>query len=164
MYTVNPLLTPPEDCYSPGAQQQRQQQQQQDMSYMGTNDVTSPSEAYSKMTLAEKVREANQALVYTWGKMLVGMGVSELCENAALLRNIQLISLDDLPKNFCISPVDEFICPSDDAARVIVIVSDAGIVVDTGMYDMDGSIFYRGFVVNNQYLPTSASKRTFTPD
>ncbi|KAJ2782931.1 hypothetical protein GGI15_002750 [Coemansia interrupta] len=151
--TMDALPTPPEDRITPSAQQV-----QQELSFLGADEVTSPSCGYPNMSLEEKVREANQALVYSWGKNLVGMAIRELCENTAPLRKLQLISVIDLPANFCIAPVDELMCPSDDPTRFIVVVSDAGIIIDTGMFDMDGPIFYRGLVINNRYVPAARNQ------
>ncbi|KAJ2616950.1 hypothetical protein H4S08_000548 [Coemansia sp. RSA 1365] len=121
--------------------------------------VTSPSDAYSLMTLDEKVREANYALVHQWGRFLVGAAISELCDVAMPgLRQPRTISVIDLPSNFCISPADELLCPSTDPTRVIVIVSDAGVILDTGIFDLEGPLFYQGLVVNHHYVPRPTSR------
>ncbi|KAJ1797129.1 hypothetical protein LPJ56_007040, partial [Coemansia sp. RSA 2599] len=139
--TADALPTPPCDSCTASVQQTQQM-----LSFMGADEVTSPSCDYPHMSLAEKVREANQALVYSWGKSLVGVAIRELCDATAPLRKLQLISVIDLPANFCIAPIDEPMCPSDDPTRFIVVVNNSGIIVDAGMFDMDGPIFYRGFI------------------
>ncbi|KAJ1883473.1 hypothetical protein H4R99_000787 [Coemansia sp. RSA 1722] len=144
------LPTPPCDSCTTSVQQTQQM-----LSFLGADEVTSPSCDYSHMSLAEKVREANQALVYSWGKSLVGVAIRELCDATAPLRKLQLVSVIDMPANFCIAPIDEPMCPSDDPTRFIVVVNNSGIIVDTGMFDMDGPIFYKGLVVNNQYIASS---------
>ncbi|KAJ1849864.1 hypothetical protein LPJ70_000209, partial [Coemansia sp. RSA 2708] len=113
--------------------------------------VASPSEEYARMTLAEKVREASRALVHHWGRLLVGAAISELSDAAPA--DARCISAIDLPATFCIAPADEQLCPSDDPSRVIVVVSAAGRIVDTGVFDTDGPVFYRGAVIDNRYVP-----------
>ncbi|KAJ2793890.1 hypothetical protein H4R21_005716 [Coemansia helicoidea] len=114
-------------------------------------DVASPSDSYPQMTLKEKVREANHAVVHQWGRFLVGAVISELVDHASPAQHA--ISVMDLPTNFCVSPIDELLCPSDDPMRVIVVVSAAGRIVDTGIFDLDGPLFYHGFIVDNHYTP-----------
>ncbi|KAJ2779104.1 hypothetical protein H4R18_004203 [Coemansia javaensis] len=119
--------------------------------------LASPSDTYPQMTLAEKVREANHAVVHQWGRFLVGAVIAELFDRSAwgpLQQHApRAISAMDLPTHFCISPADELLCPSDDPMRVIVVVSPAGVILDTGVFDMDGPLFYKGLVVDNHYAP-----------
>lgn len=150
---VNSLPTPPEDIavISQGINRY-------ELSYMasGPSDVSSPSCAYPTMSLEEKVREANHALIHTWGSYLAGCAISELCDTACtLVHNAKLISVIDLPNNFCIAPADELLCPSDDPTRVIVVVNDTGLIIDTGVFDNDGPVFYKGHIVSNRYVPTA---------
>ncbi|KAJ2708881.1 hypothetical protein H4R19_004527 [Coemansia spiralis] len=117
--------------------------------------IASPSDLYPQMTFTEKVREANHAVVHHWGRFLVGAFISELVGRTSPTQHA--ISIMDLPSNFCISPDDELLCPSDDPMRVIVVVSAAGRIIDTGIFDLDGPLFYHGLVVNNHYSPALPS-------
>ncbi|KAJ2688362.1 hypothetical protein IWW39_002255 [Coemansia spiralis] len=139
------LPTPTEDYIS-------EEERQHMLSYIGPDHVSSPSDAYSHMSLPEKIREANHALVHSWGEFLVGSVIRELSDKSSLMHTIRLISLIDIPADFCISPADEQLGPSNDPTRVIVIVSSAGLIIDTGIYDFDGPVFYKGCVVRNHYV------------
>ncbi|PIA14294.1 hypothetical protein COEREDRAFT_10491 [Coemansia reversa NRRL 1564] len=158
---VDSLPTPPDDVLVHGGMHAGMLGSAGDMPCTPSEDisVTSPSGAYPLMTLAEKVREANYALIHQWGRFLVGAAVSELYEVAIPgLHQPRTISVIDLPSNFCISPADELLCPSTDPTRVIVIVSAAGVILDTGIFDLDGPLFYQGLVVNHHYVPRPTSR------
>ncbi|KAJ2020790.1 hypothetical protein GGI03_002340 [Coemansia sp. RSA 2337] len=142
------LPTPTDDYVSEEERRHR-------LSYIGPDHASSPSGAYSHMSLSEKVREANYALVHSWGKFLVGGVIRELSDKTSLMHTIRLVSLIDIPADFCISPADEPLGPSSDPTRVIVIVSPSGLIVDTGIFDFDGPIFYKGCVVCNHYVPAT---------
>ncbi|KAJ2338926.1 hypothetical protein IWW50_006693 [Coemansia erecta] len=141
---LDTLPTPPEDAFPAGPPLACTPDEDQRMS--------SPH-AHAHMTMAEKVREANRALVHHWGRFLAGAAISELCSSTVRRR----ISVIDLPASFCIAPVDELLCPCDDPTRVIVVVSPAGLIVDTGIFDLDGPVFYHGSVVANHYVPSPLS-------
>ncbi|KAJ2511678.1 hypothetical protein H4217_007264 [Coemansia sp. RSA 1939] len=115
-------------------------------------DVSFPLDKRPLLSFAEKIHAANVALVHSWGRFLTGTAVHELCDDATLLRGRRVISIIDLPSNFCIAPVDEQICPSDDQTRMIAIVSNAGLIIDIGMYNLSGPIFYKGSVVGSSYI------------
>ncbi|KAJ2847608.1 hypothetical protein IWW36_003772 [Coemansia brasiliensis] len=140
------LPTPPED----GFPSDMRRTPDEDIS------VSSPSGEYPHMTLAEKVHEANTSLVHRWGRFLVGAGVSELFDGSVSV--VRLVSVIELPSTFCISPADEPLCPSDDPSRIIIVVSPAGLIVDAGIFDLDGPVFYRGQVVNNRYIPLPSTR------
>ncbi|KAJ2747392.1 hypothetical protein GGI20_000530 [Coemansia sp. BCRC 34301] len=122
------------------------------LSCPGSDHASKPSDAYSQMAMADKVREANYALVHSWGKFLVGSVIRELGDTTSFMHTTRLVSLIDIPADFCISPVDEPLGPSSDPTRVIVIVSPSGLIVDTGIFDSDGPVFYKGCVVCNNYV------------
>ncbi|KAJ2909889.1 hypothetical protein GGI21_001422 [Coemansia aciculifera] len=124
-------------------------------SYTTPVHTSMPSDAYAQMALAEKIREANYALVHSWGKFLIGGVVRELGDKTSFVHAIRLISLIDIPADFCISPADEPLGPSSDPTRVIVIVSPSGLIIDIGIFDSDGPVFCKGCVVCGQYLPTA---------
>ncbi|KAJ2808564.1 hypothetical protein H4S07_003391 [Coemansia furcata] len=142
------LPTPTEDYVS-------EEERRHMLSYIGPDHDSSPSGGYSHMSLSEKVREANYALVHSWGKFLVGGVIRELSDKTSLMHTIRLVSLIDIPADFCISPADEPLGPSNDPTRVIVIVSPSGLIIDTGIFDFDGPIFYKGCVVCNHYVPAA---------
>ncbi|KAJ2078068.1 hypothetical protein H4R24_004726 [Coemansia sp. RSA 988] len=157
---LDSLPTPPDDALIQGGMFSGMFGSPGDMPRAPSEDisVTSPSDAYSLMSLAERVREANYALVHQWGRFLVGAAVSELCDVVIPgFRQPRTISVIDLPSNFCISPADELLCPSADPTRVVVIVSAAGYILDTGIFDLDGPLFYQGLVVNHHYVARPAS-------
>ncbi|KAJ2496736.1 hypothetical protein GGH96_005626 [Coemansia sp. RSA 1972] len=135
---LDTLPTPPEDAFPVGPPMP--------CTYNESQRMSPP--AYSQKTLTEKVHEANRALVHHWGRFLAGATISELCDGAAR----RCISAIDLPSTFCIAPADELLCPSDDPTRVIVVVSSTGLILDIGVFDLDGPVFYRGAVVNNHYV------------
>ncbi|KAJ1732536.1 hypothetical protein LPJ61_001994 [Coemansia biformis] len=151
------LPTPPDDVFPDGGLF-LDLRRVAEMSRAPREDMgaVSPSDSYPQMTLAEKVREVNYALVHHWGRFLAGAVISELVDHATAQapHAPRAISAMDLPTNFCISPADELLCPSDDPMRVIVVVSAAGHIVDTGIFDLDGPLFYRGCVVDNHYMST----------
>ncbi|KAJ1668207.1 hypothetical protein IW140_000489 [Coemansia sp. RSA 1813] len=113
--------------------------------------VPFPHDKRPLSSYADKIRAANVALVHSWGRFLTGTAVSEICDDAALLNGRRVISIIDLPANFCMAPADELICPSDDPTRLIAIVSNTGLIVDVGMYNFDGSVFHNGFVIGSSY-------------
>ncbi|KAI9504971.1 hypothetical protein GGI25_001759 [Coemansia spiralis] len=145
---LNALPTPPEEMCP---QETRPQDLVPLMLHANADVCTQPSR-YALMSLAEKVRVSNSTLVHNWGRFLVGAAVRELCDSAALLHGRRVISIIDLPTNFCIAPVDEQIYPSDDTTRLIAIVSNDGILLDVGMYDFEGPIFHRGSIVCGTYI------------
>ncbi|KAJ2455532.1 hypothetical protein GGF42_003400 [Coemansia sp. RSA 2424] len=122
------------------------------LSYVSPDHVSMPSDGYSQMTLADKVREANYALVHSWGNFLIGGVIRELGDNTSFMHSTRLVSLIDIPADFCISPADEPLGPSSDPTRVIVIVSPSGLIIDTGIFDSDGPVFCKGCVVCNYYV------------
>ncbi|KAJ2003180.1 hypothetical protein GGI04_003060 [Coemansia thaxteri] len=136
------LPTPPEDV----------EVRNRLLSYIGPDHVSVPSCDYPHMTMAEKVREASCAQVDRWGRHLVGSVIRELCDNKIPMHSIRMVSIADLPVDFCYAPADEPLGPSDDPTRVIVIVSATGFVVDTGIYDFNGAFFFKGSVVRNHYM------------
>ncbi|KAJ1942070.1 hypothetical protein FBU59_003309 [Linderina macrospora] len=103
-------------------------------------------------SLAAKVMMANKELVSFWAPQLVGKTFSELCDMQQDIRRMSLISVIDLPSNFCIAPDDEPLSPSEDPSRVIVIVSPDGRIIDLGVYDMNGPVFYTGDVDGQRYM------------
>ncbi|KAJ1934065.1 hypothetical protein EC988_008924 [Linderina pennispora] len=103
-------------------------------------------------TLADKVKMANEELVSFWAPQLVGKTFSELCDTQQDIRRMTLISVIDLPSNFCIAPDDEPLSPSEDPSRIIVIVSPNGQIIDLGVYDMNGAVFYNGGVDGQRYM------------
>ncbi|KAJ2843282.1 hypothetical protein GGI22_007264, partial [Coemansia erecta] len=116
-------------------------------------DVPFPPDKRPLLSYADKIRAANVALVHSWGRFLTNTAVREICDDAALLKGRRVISIIDLPANFCMAPADEPICPSDDPTRLIAIVSNAGLIIDVGMYNFDGPVFYSGFVIGGNYTP-----------
>ncbi|KAJ2541774.1 hypothetical protein EV175_006117, partial [Coemansia sp. RSA 1933] len=114
-------------------------------------DVPFPLDRRPLLNYADKIRAANVALVHSWGRFLTDTAVREICDDAALLKGRRVISIIDLPANFCIAPADELICPNDDPTRLIAIVSNDGLIIDVGMYNFDGPVFHNGFVIGNSY-------------
>ncbi|KAI8319842.1 hypothetical protein GQ54DRAFT_22528 [Martensiomyces pterosporus] len=145
---IDSLPTPPEDACSLLLPEIMERRERRDSCYYP------PSCEYPYMSLDEKVREANQALVCSWGEYLVGKTMRELCDpaNSLSLRQLRLVSAIDLPGNFCIAPQDELLCPSDDPSRVIVIVAECGLILDVGVFDSSGAFFYKGSVDNHKYV------------
>ncbi|KAJ1903627.1 hypothetical protein LPJ81_002956 [Coemansia sp. IMI 209127] len=145
---ISSLPTPPAESSSDDAQQP---QDLVPFMLAANADVPFPPNKRPLLSYADKIRAANVALVHSWGRFLTGTAVREICDDAALLKGRQVISIIDLPANFCMAPADELICPSDDPTRLIAIVSNAGLIIDVGMYNFDGPVFYSGFVIGGNY-------------
>ncbi|KAJ2161909.1 hypothetical protein GGF46_001100 [Coemansia sp. RSA 552] len=107
-----------------------------------------PTEA-AALARSAKLRAATWALVQWWGSTLTGAAVRELNATAT---GVHAVSVLELPHSFCVAPADEPLSPSDDPARVIVIVSARGMVLDAGVFNSAGAVFYRGHVLGSRYM------------